>query len=89
MKFSIKGFFSKDDQIRSLLRIWSHLLKKSLKKNFILCTVSAAINFSLQKPPHTRTLEDDSSENSGNFEGNILLQTESSGRVLETTYSKK
>ena len=66
-KFSIKGFFSKDDQIRSLLQIWSHLLKKSLKKNFIFCTVSAAINFSLQKPPHTRTLEDDSSENSGNF----------------------
>ena len=30
MKFSIKGFFSKCDQIHSFLRIWSHLLKTSL-----------------------------------------------------------
>ena len=30
MKFSIKHFFSKYDQIRRKLRIWSHLLKKSL-----------------------------------------------------------
>ena len=36
-KFSIKDFFSKCDQIRSFLRIWSHLLKKSLMKNFIFC----------------------------------------------------
>ena len=35
MKFSIKYFFSKCDQIRSFLRISSHLLKKSLMKNFI------------------------------------------------------
>ena len=33
MKFSIKDFFSKCDQIRSLLRIWSNLLKKSLMEN--------------------------------------------------------
>ena len=37
MKFSIKGFFSKCDQIRNFLRIWSHLLKKSLMENFIFC----------------------------------------------------
>ena len=30
MKFAIKDFFSKCDQIRSFPRIWSHLLKKSL-----------------------------------------------------------
>ena len=30
MKFSIKDFFSKCDQIRSFLRIWSYLLKKYL-----------------------------------------------------------
>ena len=30
MKFSIKAFFSKYDQIRRKLRIWSQLLKKSL-----------------------------------------------------------
>ena len=32
-KFSINGFFSKCGQIRSFLRIWSHLLKKSLMGN--------------------------------------------------------
>ena len=39
MKFSSKDFFSKCDQICSFLRIWSHLLKKSLLKNFIFCAV--------------------------------------------------
>ena len=39
MKFSIKDLFSKCDQIRSFLRIRSHLLKKSLKENFIPCAV--------------------------------------------------
>ena len=40
MKFSIEDFSSKCDQIRSKLRIWSHLLKKSLMENFIFCAVS-------------------------------------------------
>ena len=39
MKFSIKYFFSKCDQIRSFLPIWSHLLRKSLIENFIFCAV--------------------------------------------------
>ena len=39
MKFSIKDFFSKCDQIRSFLRIWSHLPKKSLMENSIFCAV--------------------------------------------------
>ena len=39
-KSSIKDFFSKCDQIRSFLRIWSHLLKKSLMENFIFWAVS-------------------------------------------------
>ena len=39
MKFSIKGFFSKCDQICGKLRIWSHLIKKSLMGNFIFCAV--------------------------------------------------
>ena len=39
MKFSITDFFSKCDQIHSFLRIWSHLLKKSVSKNFIFCVV--------------------------------------------------
>ena len=42
MKFSIKDFFSKCDQIRSYLRIWSHLLKKSLMGNFIFCALFIA-----------------------------------------------
>ena len=39
MKFSIKDFFSKCDQIRSFLQIWSYLLKNSLMKKFIFCEV--------------------------------------------------
>ena len=39
MKFFIKDFFSKCDQIRSFLRIWSHLLEKYLMENFIFCAV--------------------------------------------------
>ena len=41
-KFSINDFFSKCDQIRRKLRIWSHLLKKSLMENFIFCAVFMA-----------------------------------------------
>ena len=44
IKFSIQDFFSKVDQIPRKLRIWSHLLKKSLMENFILfCSVSITI----------------------------------------------
>ena len=39
MKFSIKDLFSKCGQIRRKLRIWLHLLKKSLMENFIFCAV--------------------------------------------------
>ena len=39
MKLSIKDFLSKCDQIRSFLRIWLHLLKKSLMENFIFYAV--------------------------------------------------
>ena len=37
IKFSIKNFSSKCDQIRRFLRNWSHLLEKSLMGNFIFC----------------------------------------------------
>ena len=40
MKFPIKNFSSKCDQIRSFLRIWSHLLEKSFIENFIFCAVN-------------------------------------------------
>ena len=39
MKSVIKDFSSKCDQIRSFLRIWSYLLKKSLMENFVFCVV--------------------------------------------------
>ena len=39
LKFPIKDSFSKCDQIRRKLGIWSHLLKKSLMENFIFCAV--------------------------------------------------
>ena len=39
MKFSIKDFLSKCDQIHRKLRIWSYLLKKFLIENFIFCAV--------------------------------------------------
>ena len=39
MKFSIKDFLSKFDQIRSFLRIGSYLLKTSVMENFIFCAV--------------------------------------------------
>ena len=42
MKFSIKDFFSKCYQIRRKLRIWLHLLKKSLMDNFTFRAVYIA-----------------------------------------------
>ena len=39
MKFSIKDFFRKCDQIRGKLWPWPQLLKKSLMENFIFCAM--------------------------------------------------
>ena len=45
IKFSFKDFFSKCNQIRRNLQIWSHLLKKSLKENIpFLCSMIADLN---------------------------------------------
>ena len=50
IKFSIKDFFSKRNQIRRKLRIWSHLLKKSLMENLVFCAVDRVIQlFSYSK----------------------------------------
>ena len=43
MKFAIKDFFSKCDQIRSSLGICSHLLKKYLIESFIYFAWSVKI----------------------------------------------
>ena len=40
MNFSVKNLFSKCEHIRIKLRIYSHLLSKSLTKNFIFCVVN-------------------------------------------------
>ena len=42
MKFFIKDFFSKCDQIRRNSQIWPYLLKKSLMENFIFCAVNVS-----------------------------------------------
>ena len=47
MKFFIKDFFSKCDQIPSFLRIWSHLLKKLLTENFNFCALQVANEWTL------------------------------------------
>ena len=47
MKFSIKDFFSKCNQIRRKLRIWSHLLKKSLIEFFVQCYLLHADNITI------------------------------------------
>ena len=53
MKFSIKDFFSKYDQIRRKLRIWSHLLKISLMENFTFCAVGHVyVVFTSSSPPN-------------------------------------
>ena len=44
MKCSIEDFFNKCDQIYRTLRIWSHLMKKSLMENF----VSSAVHFDVK-----------------------------------------
>ena len=52
MKFSVKDFFSKFDQIRRKLRIWSHLLKKFLMESLIFCAV---IEVTLESENHQMT----------------------------------
>ena len=46
MKYSINDFFNKCDQICKKPRIWSNLLKKSLRKNFFFYAV-LVIDFNL------------------------------------------
>ena len=59
MKFSIKYFSSKCDQIRRKLRIWSHLLKKSLMQNLIFCAVGTPTTLPILISPSILDLEPD------------------------------
>ena len=53
-KFSIKTFFSKYDQIRRKLWIWSHLLKKSFTENyFFFAQWLLLLCFKIRKPGQT------------------------------------
>ena len=47
MKFSIKDLSSKYDQIRMILRIWSHLLNEILDKKFFSFFVRCIKHFSV------------------------------------------
>ena len=44
LKFCIKDFFDKCEQIRNFLRIWSYLQKKYLMENFIFSAMTTAQN---------------------------------------------
>ena len=48
MKFPLRIFFCKCDQICCFLRIWSQLLKESLMENFIFCAVKLSFGDSFQ-----------------------------------------
>ena len=53
MKFFIKDFFNKYNEIRSFLRIWSHLQNKSLMEKFIFVERLKDC-FSMKNPKLTR-----------------------------------
>ena len=54
VEFFIRHFFSKCNQIRSFLRVCSHLPKKSLMENFIFCAVTIAAETLLEKTSSLR-----------------------------------
>ena len=50
MKLFIKDFFSKCDQIRMFLRIWSQLLQKSLIENFMFDSLFRSFSCTIYSP---------------------------------------
>ena len=44
----MKDFFSKCDQIRMKLLIWSHLLNRSIQESFIFCAVQTELSMLLK-----------------------------------------
>ena len=56
LKFSIKDFFSKCDLIRSFLRIWLLLLKKSLMVNFAQCQMNVTPYQTIDAECYERTV---------------------------------
>ena len=56
MKFSIKDFFSKCDQIPRKLWIWSHLLKKSLMETSVFVQCEPVRSYGLFSKSFIRSL---------------------------------
>ena len=65
-KFSITDFFSKSYQIRSLLRIWSHLPKKSLMANLVFFAVLVQFRNSSRSELARITLNNQAKSATGN-----------------------
>ena len=62
MKFSNENLFIRCDQMHRKLRIWLHLLKRSLMVNFIFCAVTGfwiLISVPLRKGKKTYPVESD------------------------------
>ena len=70
MKFPVKDFFSKFDQIHSYLGNWSHLLKKSLVENFIF---SVRYNYNMRNFVRCAP--------KSQMDGNLLEKIRFSGKV--------
>ena len=76
MTFSVKYFFNKCDQIRSFLRIWSHLLEKSLMENFIFYVVYRSILFVTTFTLNKKTYSQRGTNVSGKLNVNTLMVLE-------------
>ena len=82
MKFSIKDFFGKCDQIRKKLRIWSHLPKKSFMVNFIIfvqwylelvtSTEAMEVKYSFISSLLSISLSTPYKTSSGNWKSNVI-----------------
>ena len=75
MKFSIKDFLSKCNRIHSFLRIWSHLLRKSLMQNLIFCAMQFVLSEWSTKVKSVKSCKIDMAglflQDSFNFKGSI------------------
>ena len=49
MKFSVRDFFSKYDQILKKLQMWPHLMKKSIMKILIFCEMKHLAIYMIKK----------------------------------------
>ena len=76
IKFFIKDFFSKCDQIHRKLRIWSHLLKKSLMEKFIFCAVN-------------RTMWQKWQGKNSNFNSRWMLNIQYYSPIIESRHQRK